>query len=53
MADSELDQFIKIGASGGRNPVQETSYQELNTNRVIWEIPGATITHPSFKRNWK
>ena len=29
MADSELVQLQKIGASGGRNPVQEGRYQQL------------------------
>lgn len=27
--DTELDQLVKIGQSGGRNPIQETRYQEL------------------------
>lgn len=29
MGDTELQQLVKIGASGGRNPVQETRYQQL------------------------
>lgn len=29
MADTELQQLVKIGQSGGRNPIQETRYQQL------------------------
>lgn len=43
--DTELQQLVKIGQSGGRNPIQETRYQEL-LKQAPGQANGISSTDP-------